>query len=480
MQVITYRTFGGMWVLATMIFVNGCMKDDTEHTRNFDVQILQTVPNLVEIAILGSGPAGLTSAIYGARANRHTVVFHGDKPGGLLTETTEVENWPGHQSVMGPNLIENMQKQAEHLGAIFVNDTIKKVDFSKFPFVLQTEDGVIIHALSVIISTGASPRILQIPGEQEYWGKGVTTCAVCDAPFYKGEDVIVIGGGDSAVEEAMQLAPYAKHITIMVRKGAMRAAASMQDLLNGYENISVVYHRELQEVLGNGEYVTGVTILNNETDEQYHMPIKGVFLAIGHIPNTTIFNKQIAIDPNGYVSLQGRTQKTTVNGVFAAGDVEDHRYRQAIHASGNGCAASLDADKFLNDGGLSPQMSAQLEDQFFFPQSARVAVLPQLVSFADFEQLTAHFSGPIILDFYTEQCPSCKQMMPAMEAVAAQYVGKALFFKINADQAQDLAEAFKIISVPTVVVLKNGSEIIRYADLMSKSEIRKALKLAYQ
>ncbi len=203
---------------------------------------LKNKKNIVSMAVIGSGPAGLSAAIYGARFNRYTVVFEGDKPGGLLTETTEVENWPGKESVLGPELVGDIKKQALKLGAIFSSQTIEAVDFSSWPYRLRTQDGKTINALSVVISTGARPKLLGLASEQEYMGRGVSSCATCDAPFFQGEEVIVVGGGDSAVEEAIQLSQYAKKVTVLVRKGAMRSAPMMQDRLIEYPHIKVRYN----------------------------------------------------------------------------------------------------------------------------------------------------------------------------------------------------------------------------------------------
>ncbi len=191
------------------------------------------------MVIIGSGPAGLTAGLYGARAKKKTLIIEGTKPGGLLTETSYVENWPGYKAILGKDLMAGIQEQVERLGASFIDDSVEKVDFSQWPFVITTDDGKIIYALPVVIATGASPSPLNMPGEKEYWGKGVTTCAICDAPFYNDKEVVVIGGGDSAVAEAIQLSAYAKKITILVRKDKMRAAAANQDLLAGYKHISV-------------------------------------------------------------------------------------------------------------------------------------------------------------------------------------------------------------------------------------------------
>ena len=306
------------------------------------------------------GPAGLSAAVYGGRAGFNVLVFEGSMPGGLLTQTTMVENWPGNIEIMGPEVIKNLKAQATKWGAKFSLDLVEKVDFTQWPFKLETADGHVIYALSVILATGATPRYLGIPGEKEFWGRGVTTCAVCDAPFYKGEDVVVVGGGDSAAEEAMQLAPYAKNITVLVRADKMRASVAMQNRLKEFSHIKVRYNVQIKEVLGNDVQVTGITLLNNKDNTTEHMPISGVFLAVGHIPNTVFLKDAIKLEPSGHIHLPDRTQQTTVKGVFAAGDVADDRYRQAGVSAGHGISAALDATFFLNEIGFKEEHQAEI------------------------------------------------------------------------------------------------------------------------
>jgi len=301
----------------------------------------------IPLVVIGSGPAGLSAAIYGARSAVKTVVFEGDIPGGQLTRTTAVENWPGRSIITGNEIIENLRNQAVSLGAELRYESIDSVDFSQWPYTLTLNDEQVITALTVIIATGATPRVLNIPGEREYWGQGVTTCAICDAPFYKNREVIVVGGGDAAVEEALQLSAYAKKITLIVRAQTMRALASGQERIKNNPKISCIYTTQVTEIYGDDSGVTGVRLLNNTTGEIVDFPTDGVFLAIGHTPNTDLFSRYIACDEHGYITMSDRTQKTSLPGVFAAGDVEDSRYRQAGVAAGRGICAALDAVAFL-------------------------------------------------------------------------------------------------------------------------------------
>ena len=284
-------------------------------------------------------------------------------------------------------------------------ETIAQVDFSTWPFKLITEDNVIIHAASVIIATGATPKKLNVLGEQEYWGKGVTTCAICDAPFFKDSTVVVVGGGDSAAEEALQLAPFVKHATILVRGNQMRASAAMQEHLKGHTNISIRYNSKITAINGDKKFVKSIDIVEN--GKQLTEPIDGVFLAIGHEPNTSLFKDFVNLDANNYITLKDNTQITSIPAVFAAGDVADHRYRQAGVASGDGIEAALDASEFLRTLGLNDNFAQKHQNIFYQPSSLHNKKLEKIDSDAEYTQQVLESQIPVVLDFYTDYCPSC-------------------------------------------------------------------------
>lgn len=438
------------------------------HTVN--LAALNNKENLIPVAILGSGPAGLSAAIYTSRANLHTVVFQGKKPGGQLTETSDVENWPGMGKQMGPVIMDKLKQQATAFNALLVAETIKKVDFSTWPFTLWTEDDTQLHALSVIIATGANPRLLDIPGEKEYWGKGVTTCAVCDAPFYKDKDVVVIGGGDSAAEEALQLASHAKTVTLLVRADRMRASHAMQERLKVYPHIKIRYNTKVSEIKGDTSHVTGIQLISGSTSEL--LTIDGVFLAIGHIPNTQLFEGQLNLDQNGYIELTPFAQKTSVFGIFSAGDASDHVYRQAGVASGDGIKAALDATNFLVDVGFNDVLAATLEPQLFHPAATESKELLQIINENQFEQEVIKSNIPVIVDFYTPQCPSCLQMMPYVAELAAKFDQKIKFVKVDGSQLPQLMQRFVVSSVPTFLVFQEGILIGRSTAAMTRRELR--------
>ncbi len=303
-----------------------------------------------KLIIIGSGPAGYTAAIYAARAMLKPLLIEGIQPGGQLTITTDVENYPGFADVIqGPWLMEQMRLQAVHVGTQIESDFINKVDFSRHPLRLEGDTGTVYTADAVIIATGAQARWLGLPSEEKFKGYGVSACATCDGFFCREKEVLVIGGGNTAVEEALFLTHHAKKVTLVHRRGELRAERILQERLFANEKIDVIWDTGLEEVIGsaNPPSVTGARLRNLKTGEVYEKPIDAIFIAIGHSPATEIFKGQIAMKPNGYIIIEQGTTATNIPGVFAAGDVADEIYRQAVTAAGLGCMAALDAERYL-------------------------------------------------------------------------------------------------------------------------------------
>jgi thioredoxin reductase (NADPH) len=299
--------------------------------------------------IVGTGPAGLTAAIYLARANMNPLVIEGPEPGGQLTTTTEIENFPGFpEGIMGPELMDNMRKQAERFGAEFFTGWVNQADLSERPFKLQVEGKGEIVTETLIISTGASAKYLGIPGEQENVGRGVSTCATCDGFFFRGKELIVVGGGDTALEEANFLTRFASKVTLVHRREELRASKIMQDRARANEKIQWALGKTPVEVAAGERGVSGLRVINNATGEEEVIHSDGVFVAIGHRPNTGFLNGQITTDDNGYIVTVPGTSETNIPGVFACGDVQDSRYRQAITAAGSGSMAAIDSEKFVD------------------------------------------------------------------------------------------------------------------------------------
>ncbi len=303
-----------------------------------------------KLLILGSGPAGLTAAIYAARAGLQPVLVHGLQPGGQMTITTDVENYPGFADVIqGPWLMEQMQKQAEHVGTQFINDIIVDVDLSKRPFTLKGDSGEDYVADMLVIATGAQAKWLGLPSEEKFQGFGVSACATCDGFFYRGKEVIVVGGGNTAVEEALYLSSLAKKVTLVHRRDELRAEKILQTRLFNKENVEIIWDHGLDEVLGteNPLGVTGARLKHAKTGETKELAVDGVFIAIGHKPSTELFAGKLPMNSHGYLETTPDSTETNIPGVYAAGDVTDDIYRQAVTAAGMGCMAALEAEKFL-------------------------------------------------------------------------------------------------------------------------------------
>lgn len=308
----------------------------------------------VKTLIIGSGPAGYTAGIYAGRAALDPVMYQGMQPGGQLTITTEVENFPGYpEGTEGPAMMEDLKKQAERYGTDVRWGEIVEADLSKRPFVCKADDGKTIEAETVIIATGASAKWLGIPSEEEFNGGGVSACATCDGFFYKGLDVAVVGGGDTACEEASYLANICSKVYMIVRRDELRASKAMQERVMKNPKIEILWNHNTKEITGKKEgftkEVTGVTLINNKTNEEKKINISGFFVAIGHTPNSGIFKGQIDMDETGYIKTIPGTTTTNIPGVFAAGDVQDKTYRQAVTAAGTGCMAAIEAERFIGE-----------------------------------------------------------------------------------------------------------------------------------
>ncbi len=318
-----------------------------------------TNPDLIyEIIILGSGPAGLTAAIYAARSRCCPLLIHGSQPGGQLTTTTVVDNFPGFpEGVEGPELMDRMRQQAERFGAQFLEGEVSRIDFQERPFRIWVGDEI-YRCLSLIISTGASPKLLGVGNEESLYGRGVSVCATCDGFFYRDREVVVVGGGDTAMEEAVFLTRFAKQVTVVHRRNSLRATPVLADRALTNKAIRFKWDSAVTAIIADASGVTGVRIKNLKTNEDSELNCDGVFIAIGHQPNTALFAEQLEMDNDGYLLTKNGTE-TNIPGVFAAGDVQDHQFRQAITAAGTGCMAAIQAERYLDDLPYDPNLSCQ-------------------------------------------------------------------------------------------------------------------------
>ena len=304
---------------------------------------------LYDSVIIGSGASGLTAAIYLSRAGLKNIVINGNEPGGQLTTTTEVENFPGFpKGIMGPELMNNILEQAKNFGTEFLQTNVTQIEFENRPFKIHLENKSLIEAKTIIISTGASAKYLGIENELEYIGRGVSACATCDGFFFRGKEIVVIGGGDTAMEEASFLTKFASKVTIVHRRSELRASQFMQEKAKSNPKIEWKLNYTPKKILAD-QKVTGIELINNKTQEIETLCTDGIFVAIGRNPNTTFLNNQVELDAHGYIKTYGKTSKTNISGVFAAGDVQDNKYQQAIIAAGSGAIAALDVEEFLSE-----------------------------------------------------------------------------------------------------------------------------------
>jgi len=303
----------------------------------------------VRCLIIGSGPAGYTAAIYAARADLKPVMYMGMEPGGQLTTTTDVDNFPGYpEGVKGPDMMEDLKKQAERFGTDTRWASVTEADFSKQPFILKADDGKTIEAETVIIATGATAKYLGLASEEKFRGHGVSACATCDGFFFRGQDVVVVGGGDTAAEEATYLSKLCRKVYLVHRRDELRASKAMQHKVFNTKNIVVVWDHVVKEITGDMKGVNGVIVRHVKTGEEKKLEVQGYFVAIGHKPNTEVFHGQLEMDQMGYIVTAPNSTRTSVEGVFAAGDVQDHVFRQAVTAAGTGCMAAIEAERFLS------------------------------------------------------------------------------------------------------------------------------------
>lgn len=489
--------------------INIGKSDKNSHVHSsYSIQNALKEENVVSVAIIGSGPAGLSAALYVARAGMKAFVFAGPMPCGQLTQTTYIENWPGSEKIMGPELMNDMKKQVVSFGATIIHDTVTNIDFSKWPFSLKTEEGRSFKAMSIILATGATPKTLGIPGEQEFFGKGVTTCAVCDAFFFKNKEVVIAGGGDSAAEMVFELAPYVKKVTMLVRKGSMKAAAAIQKRVFECPNAVVEYHKDLVAIYGsakecqtheentcgcNSSEVCAIDVYDNETKKTERRPIDGVFLSIGHDPNNKLIKGSIDLDEHGCMVMQGRTQQSSIPGVFAAGEIQDPLYRQAIVAAGEGAKAALDAISFLYEIGFTVAIGQKLDQKFNERFSDQKVELERIDQYEELEAVFAKHKGLVLLDFYSDNCPGCIRMLPVLESIAYELGDKIKIVKTNHDDVVDqncekhkgsifrylwnhYDPAVKVRRLPSLLVFKDGKYMGMNIKIMSKNQLLEYLQ----
>ncbi|MBF8263445.1 MAG: Thioredoxin [Parachlamydiales bacterium] len=413
-----------------------------------------------DAVIIGGGVGGGSAAIYLGRAGFHPMVIEKASPGGALAQSDSVENWPGELKIRGSDLMERIRGQAEENGAIYLDAEVTSVDFTKRPFAIvmqtpgQPDESKTVYAQTCIIATGSAPNYLHIPGESQYWGKGVSNCAVCDGSLYRKKKVAVVGGGDAAILEGLYLSKIADEVTVMVRKDEFRAHdVKKKEALLALSNVKVLYQTRIKEIQGDGQGVTGVRVSQTQGPDR-EIALDGVFLAIGAQPNTKVFKNQLKLDDNGYIVLT-KGQQTSIEGVYAIGDAVDPVYKQAISAAGDGAKAALTLIQSDLSGDRAQLVEAKKE-----PAQPAGPYIVEITSLEQLEDELKTSTMPLVVDFYATWCSPCKRIAPKIESTAALLAGKVKFLKVNVDQLGDLTVNYKIKAMPTVLYFDQEGAIL--------------------
>ncbi|MBR8828808.1 MAG: thioredoxin-disulfide reductase [Gomphosphaeria aponina SAG 52.96 = DSM 107014] len=445
------------------------------------------------VVIIGSGPAGYTAAIYAARANLKPLMFEGFQaggiPGGQLMTTTEVENFPGFpEGITGPKLMEQMKAQAVRWGTECYTEDVTEVDLSQRPFTVRSSERE-VKAHSIIIATGATAKRLGLPGEDKYWSSGMSACAICDgaSPIFKDQELVVVGGGDSAAEEAVYLTKYGSHVHLLVRRDEMRASKTMQDRVLSNPKITVHWNTQPVQVFGENGRLSGVKVKDRKTGEEKDLQVGGLFYAIGHTPNTQLFQGQLELDAVGYLVVQPRTVNTSVEGVYAAGDVQDHEYRQAITAAGTGCMAALSAERWLSANNLIQEYHQQQEERKQLTEEEEEKIPVETEENFDLSA-TRHYGGYalrklfhegdrlLMVKYVSPTCGPCRTLKPILNKVVDEYEGKIHFVEIDIEADPEIAQMGQVTGTPTVQFFHNKELVKDMKGVKQKSEYRQVIE----
>ncbi|AFY56294.1 thioredoxin-disulfide reductase [Rivularia sp. PCC 7116] len=448
-------------------------------------------PKVENLVIIGSGPAGYTAAIYAGRANLKPVVFEGFEvgglPGGQLMTTTEVENFPGFPAgITGPELMDKMKAQAERWGAELYTEDVISVDLSQRPFTVRSSERE-FKTHSIAIATGATAKRLGLPSEHTFWSRGISACAICDGatPIFHGAELAVIGAGDSAAEEAIYLTKYGDTVNLLVRSDKMRASKAMQDRVLSNPKIKVHWNTEAVDIFGDDNHMQGIKIRNNKTGEDSQLSVKGLFYAIGHTPNTSLFKGQLELDDAGYIATKSSVE-TSVEGVYAVGDVQDREFRQAITAAGSGCMGAMLAERWLSAEGLLQEFSQKPENNELKPQEEEKTAAD---TEEDFDiNATRHIGSyalrkifhdgdrPLIVKYVSPGCGPCHTLKPILNKVVDEFDGKIHFVEIDIDKDREIAQQANVTGTPTVQIFKNKELLQELKGVKQKSQYRHLLE----
>lgn len=469
-----------------LIFSVGCINSNSSADSNkFDLNSVKFDDDTYASVIIGGGFGGLTSGLYLAQANIKHLLIQGKTPGGAITASHSVCNWPGEKNISGEKLAENIVNHAKSSGVNIIDGKVKEVDFSVWPYLVKIDGSnkKVVKALSVILATGAKPIFLNIPGEQKYFGKGVSKCATCDGPFYKDKIVVVIGGGNTAITDAAYLSNIAKKVYLIVRRNKLRAIGKFVDDLISKSNVEILYNTNVKEVIGDGNNVTSLKIYNNQTNKISSMNVDGMFLAIGAIPNSKLFKNKLEMDSKGYVLLT-KDQQTSKDGVFAVGDLVEPEYKQLIIAAGEGAKAAMQTQKFLESIGFSSSKFTNVKsnkekvshaskaEEKTEKQALATNKIPakkitfgspvEVFSAEEFKKEVLDYKGNVVVDLYAHWCYPCKLMLPIV-AKMAKDLPEIKFVKIDVSKIQEVGAMFQVRGVPTFMFFKDGKDIERFS-----------------
>lgn len=438
---------------------------DNQKDNIYNLENLKNKKNIIPLAILGSGPAGISAGIYGARSGIKTVIFTGPNPGGQLKDGILVENWPGVPKDSGANIMNNLEKQAKDFGAIIVNKTINKVNFSKWPFMLDN-----YWALSVIIATGATPSRLGVLNEDKYWIKGILSCPLCDAHLIKNKSTVVIGGGDSAAERIIQLAPYAKEIILILRTNKVRAIYDMYKKIKDFPHVKILFNKDIESFQGDGERLTGINIVDTQTREKSFIKTKWAFLSIGFKPNSELFKDYSDLDYEGYIKHNPISQQTNIKGIYTAGNVSDNIYKQASTASGDGTKAAVSAVKFLSDLPVNKEMKSLIKQNSYKENQVKTIKVDNINNSEQLENVIA--SGKkLFIEFYSPLCSMCKTVEPIIGELAYKYKNQIKFYKIDILKNKHFIKKYNISLIPEFLIFKDFKLLDRQSELLTINQI---------
>jgi len=441
-------------------------------------ELLKDKQNIIPVAIIGGGPAGLSAAMNPARSGYHTVVFQGPKPGGELNDSEMVENWPAIERQSGAEVMRKLEKQVSEFGAHLVPLVIDDIDFKQWPFKIKLNNGTTAYALTVIICTGSTQRKLGIEGEHTYWGKGLFSCGLCDGSFTKDKSTVIIGGGDIAVQRALQLFRDAKDITMIVPGPHMTAHQSMQDKLKDIDTISFLYNKEIKEIAGTEKDITHVVVYDTVTKETSTVPTTSVFLSTELTPNTELFHGKLPIDKNGCIKLKNsKCQQTSVEGVMAAGTVSDPTYRQVAAINGDGTKAGMDALTFLSQWEFDGQHRTLASTHLYIPPTIPHPLIKKLATMVEFNRLLQE-RKPLLLEVYSPSCPSCKKMDGPLSAIMEEHKDTLTVYKLDKDidSLYGIIEKYNVDLIPALLLFRDGQKIDTIAGEKNLTELQEFVK----